>query len=335
MSTLRESLIAATKKPEVYRKALADIPDEIVGMRGRIGGLFVYPWKGTHAVALEEARLGSQGIETVDGSVRDRMAMLVRREAGTHKVLGEYDGERLSQKDTPHLAHIHMSVPYQGILQMSAPAIPQDMFALKFSVHCLRPEGSDVRKILMSGKNPYVLEGEFLPQDHIILRRLRSMLSYFGEKIEDIGLFIPHAEFRRQSDTVSTEDAQTLLSDGSQLHITNATSSRWDMRRFRPNIVLTDLPAWTEDLVGEIRIETDAGEVHVELAQSMPRCPVPDKHPDTGEVKGGPNKWLAQHHPRDANSNITFGRGAHVLHSQEKPVIRKGDPFVITRERSL
>jgi uncharacterized protein len=51
------------------------------------------------------------------------------------------------------------------------------------------------------------------------------------------------------------------------------------MERFRPNIVLEGLQAHEEDVLAEIRIQTDSGQVSLKPVKPCGRCSIPDVNP--------------------------------------------------------
>ena len=53
------------------------------------------------------------------------------------------------------------------------------------------------------------------------------------------------------------------------------------MSRFRPNIVLEQLEAHTEDHLGDLTIHTKQGQAQLHLVKPCPRCAIPDINPHT------------------------------------------------------
>jgi hypothetical protein len=53
------------------------------------------------------------------------------------------------------------------------------------------------------------------------------------------------------------------------------------MSRFRPNIVLEQLEAHTEDHLGDLTIHTMQGQAQLHLVKPCPRCAIPDINPHT------------------------------------------------------
>jgi hypothetical protein len=54
------------------------------------------------------------------------------------------------------------------------------------------------------------------------------------------------------------------------------------MERFRPNVVVSDAPAWAEDLWSEVAIGGPKGSVTLKLVKPCSRCSIPDVDPTTG-----------------------------------------------------
>lgn len=102
-----------------------------------------------------------------------------------------------------------------------------------------------------------------------------------------------------------------------------------DVRRFRPNVVLSGVAAHDEDRVAQLRVRSDmprtpaAGgpvdaaptEVVLQLVKPCPRCPMPNIDPDTA-MPGTAVMDALQAYRQDARINgaITFGMNAFALH---------------------
>jgi uncharacterized protein len=96
------------------------------------------------------------------------------------------------------------------------------------------------------------------------------------------------------------------------------------VERFRPNIVLSGLPAHDEDRLGEMHIDTDAGPVVLKPVKPCPRCPIPNIDPATAQSNPAVGDAL-QVYRQDARLHgaVTFGMNAIVLAGVDK-VLRVG-----------
>lgn len=102
-----------------------------------------------------------------------------------------------------------------------------------------------------------------------------------------------------------------------------------DVRRFRPNVVLSGVEAHDEDRVAQLRVTTEQpgtpayggpvdaspSEVVLQLVKPCPRCPIPNIDPDTATT-GTAVMDALQAYRQDARFNgaITFGMNAFALH---------------------
>lgn len=96
------------------------------------------------------------------------------------------------------------------------------------------------------------------------------------------------------------------------------------MQRFRPNLVLSGLPAYDEDHVHEIDIATGEQPVRLRLVKPCVRCTVPDVDPLTAVSTTAVGDTLASYRadPR-MNGRITFGVNAVIVSGYEE-VLRCG-----------
>jgi uncharacterized protein len=102
--------------------------------------------------------------------------------------------------------------------------------------------------------------------------------------------------------------------------------SKVEMRRFRPNVVISGALPWVEDTWRVIRI----GAVTFRVAKPCARCVVTTREPDTGTQIDPlePLKTLATFH-RAANGGVIFGQNMIPDMIGE---IRVGDPVEVLSE---
>lgn len=86
------------------------------------------------------------------------------------------------------------------------------------------------------------------------------------------------------------------------------------MTRFRPNLVLSGLEPWDEDLIDELRIDTDEGPVRLKLVKPCGRCSIPNVDPASAEVQPQVYDTLAGFRS-DARiqGGVSFGMNAIIL----------------------
>lgn len=126
-------------------------------------------------------------------------------------------------------------------------------------------------------------------------------------------------DYSRLVDTnFATQNERVGFADGFPLLITTQASLddfnlklssahpelKVDMRRFRPNIVITGNAAWAEDQWQQISI---AG-IEFSLVKPCSRCIMPSVNPETGEKQMAVNKALLEHRQRDKQTY--FGQNA-------------------------
>jgi uncharacterized protein YcbX len=86
------------------------------------------------------------------------------------------------------------------------------------------------------------------------------------------------------------------------------------MRRFRPNLVLTGLPAFDEDHIGDITITTGDGPVVLRLVKPCARCSIPNVDPLTAQSSNAVGDTLAGYRADSrVNGAVTFGMNAVIV----------------------
>ncbi len=138
--------------------------------------------------------------------------------------------------------------------------------------------------------------------------------------------------FGQPGDTTSFADGfPVLLTSTMSLNdlnsrLTGAGASKVDMRRFRPNVVISGARAWTEDTWRIIRI----GAVTFRVAKPCARCVVTTRDAETGLQTDPrePLKTLGSFH-RAASGGIIFGQN---LIPDDVGEIRVGDAVEVLSE---
>jgi uncharacterized protein YcbX len=93
-----------------------------------------------------------------------------------------------------------------------------------------------------------------------------------------------------------------------------------DMRRFRPNLVVSGCEGYAEDSWREIRI----GEIDFRLPKPCSRCAIPSIDPDTAQLNKEPLATLNR--TRRWENKLYFGQNA--LHNQ-CATLRVGDELIV------
>ncbi len=162
-----------------------------------------------------------------------------------------------------------------------------------------------------------------------------SALSHFCDQPLRF-VYMPESSFRRVDPGRVAERRRVGFADGFPLLVTNLASldelnSRLeypvDIRRFRPNVVITGAEPWAEDRWRRLLI----GVVGLTVAKPCSRCVVTTVDPDSGEKNPNtePLKTLSSY--RRTADGVIFGQNA--VHDQSG-TISVGDTVVISEQES-
>ncbi len=264
-------------------------------VRGRIAGLFVYPIKGCAAVPMASAVLERQGF------AHDR------RHAVTTP-----SGRVLTQREHPALARIHCSVGHDGTLRVQVAGerfdVPERVDGPATTVRVWRDA---VGAVLIEGGVAEALSD---------LLGAPARLVRFAD------------DARRPCDpAIAPPGAETAFADGYPVLVANEASlvlvDEWllecgaepvAMDRFRPNLVLADMPAWAED--DHDRVEIEGGAVLL-LVKPCDRCVVTTIDQEAGEPHGDqPLAVLRRRRLHPVLRKPVFGQNAVPLVDGDEPV---------------
>ncbi len=269
-------------------------------VQATIDQLWVYPVKSCAGVPLTEAELTDTGL------LYDRAWMVV-----------DADGRFVSQRELPRMALIQ-PVFRMNQLVLRAPG----MLALHLELNAaeepmkVRVWNDEVQAYDMGDLAAQWFSDFLGPDAPAGLKRLR------------LARFDP--EVRRPSDPkwLDGREACTQFADGFALLVTSTASlaglnerlaaaghAPVDMRRFRPNVVLSGVEAHDEDRVGPMRIDTGEGAAAlIDTVKPCARCPIPNIDPATASSSPEVNDTLQGYRqdPR-VNGAITFGMNAIVI----------------------
>lgn len=257
-----------------------------------VGGLYIYPVKSCAAVALEQVAVQPRGMEG------DRRWMVV-----------DADGRFLTGREQPRLCRVRAERLDRG-LRLSAPGMPVLEIAEPVADGVPRHEVRVWRDAVSAPAAPAAAEW------------LSAYLSVPARLVfQDDAATRPVApDYARAGDEVSFADGFPLLliSQAALDGLGDRLGRRLDMRRFRPNVVLTDTAAHAEDGWRRLRI----GRVELELVKPCTRCVFTTVDPDTAErdPDNEPLRTLLTY--RRAPGGVTFGMNALV---RGTGTIRLGD----------
>ncbi len=222
----------------------------------RIGELVAYPMKSLDGVAVDRAELGPSG--ALRG---DRTYAFVEAGVDPHESSVGGSGGYVNGKSEPAI---------HGLRASYEPAGRTD--ATPTAVTLRRPARNDV---------PADERTFALPADRAALEAwVGEYLGYAVDLVREPDGGFPDDRAAPGPTVVSEATLSTFASwfDG----VTDATEAR---RRLRPNVVLSDCPAFFEDRLfadRDSRIAFEMGEADVLGVNPCQRCVVPSRHPDTG-----------------------------------------------------
>jgi uncharacterized protein YcbX len=263
-----------------------------------VTGLYIYPIKGTAAIALQQAEVRRRGL------------------AGDRRwaVVGP-DGQFLSQRTHRRLAIIASSLGADGALHLQAPAMPD----LEVTV----PTGDSRMRVTVWNDTFDAVSASSAAS--------QWFAAYLGCDCRFV--FMDAASHRaithrrgQSGDVVSFADAMPLLlaTDASLQDLNSRLTDPVPMSRFRPNVTIGGTAPWDEDRWQMVRI----GAVEFEITHPCARCVVTTIDQQTGEsnADGEPLKTLATF--RRQSGQVLFGQN---LVPRGAGTISVGDPVTVLR----
>lgn len=263
--------------------------------------LFVYPLKSARGIAKSRVRLTASGFQW------DRQWMLVN--AG---------GVFLSQRTHPQLACIIPAITARALV-LRAPAlaplrVPFTATGERIAVrvhqeHCVGIDQGEEAAAWVSRALGEPLRLVRVPQDN---ERIANP-AFAGEVLAPMGF----------------ADGFPILvcNEASLADLNTRMPKAVPMARFRPNIVLRGLPAWSEDEIDTLTV----GEVTLRLVKPCARCTVPSVDQRRGVFSTDPGPVLRTFRFNKALRGITFGENA-VIASAPAGEIRRGAPARVSFE---
>lgn len=284
-------------------------------MAATIDQLWIYPVKSCAGIRVPRARLLPQGLEA------DRAWMVV-----------DADGVFVTQRDVRAMALIQPRLDGSGLV-LTAPG----MTAL--TVPYLT-DGPGRRVAVWSDSVTALDSGEDAAQ------WLRQAFSALAPGVpHTVSAHVRLVQFPSQPSAprlsskrwTHDRDVPNQFGDGFPVLVTSTASldelnqrlvaqgtTKVDMRRFRPNIVLGGVEAHDEDRLARLTAATpDGTRVLAEVALTKPcaRCPIPNIDPDTALASPEVSDVLQtyRHDPR-LQGAVTFGMNAFATHLDEGAV---------------
>lgn len=256
-----------------------------------VSGLFIYPIKSAAPIELPSAWVEARGL------AMDRRFMVCGPE-----------GRFITAREEPRLLQLLPTLVHDGLI-LSAPG------KLPIYLH-YRDIDSERRQVQVWDD---ILAARRCPQ---------AVDAWLSDYLETpVHLVYNDPESYRLAGRAA--DRPVLFADGYPLLLTNEGSLQalrdagpadTQMRRFRPNLVVSGAEAWAEDHWHRIAI----GDVELELVKPCERCVLITRDPLTGERSAGsePLRTLARIH-RDDRGRVCFG---HNLMVTRPGLIERGMP---------
>lgn len=271
-----------------------------------ISRLFVYPVKSCAGVEVREALLTETGFDL------DRAWMVV-----------DAQGRFVTQRQLPRMALVKPQIRLSEVV-LRAPG----MLALHLSIDAAE-EPADVR-----------LWDEPVSAYDMGAVAAQWFTDFLGQPLRLVRFDPQH---RRASKRQWTGEVEALnqFSDGFPLLVLGQGSldelnarlqaagrPAVGIERFRPNIVLSGLPAHEEDRSGRVIVAADQP-VELRMVKPCPRCPIPNIDPATGESAPGVLETLLQYR-RDGRvgGRAAFGQNGIILSGFEQ-TLRVGQPVTL------
>jgi uncharacterized protein len=273
-------------------------------LQATISRLFVYPIKSCAGVALQEALLIETGLEF------DRAWMVV-----------DEQGEFLSQRELPRMALIQpqlrqydmvLKAPGMLALHIALDAVEQ---ACKVRVWDDECAAYDMGDIAAQWFTDFLMQERPAGMQPMKLRLVR---------------FDPEQQRVSSMKWTKGQVARNQFSDGYPLLvISQASLDEFNARllaaghpavgieRFRPNLVLEGIQAHDEDRCAQFHLNTEQGELILNLVKPCPRCPIPNIDPKTAQSSPEVGQVL-QIYRQDTRVDgaITFGMNAIVQRAE-------------------
>jgi uncharacterized protein YcbX len=268
-----------------------------------VAGLYIYPVKSARGIPLARVRVAADGFEW------DRRWMLV-----------DPKGMFITQRTHPQLARL---VPEIGAdsLTLTAPDLP----ALRVP---LEPGGESVPVRIWDHSCSALDQG---------LAAAEWASQAMGKPVRLVRVS-PAMGRAANPKYAGTTYAPVAFPDGYPILVCNQASladlnqrlpAAIPMERFRPNLVLSGLPAFAEDRIDSLRI----GEITLRLVKPCTRCTIPSIDQRSGAPSVDPLPVLRTFRFDRALRGVTFGENA-VIATGAGSVLEDGSECLVAFEQS-
>lgn len=248
-----------------------------------VSGLFVYPVKSMRGIPYAQVRLSTTGLQW------DRQWMVV-----------DAKGTFLSQRTQPRLARIVPEITADALVLNApdAPAlrVPFATTGERVAVRVWKDGCVGVEQ----GAAAHDWVSRFLGRPVRLVRVAPDMVRTASREFAGTApapLAFPDGYPMLVCSEASLEDLNERLRE------------RLPMERFRPNIVLSGLPAWAEDHIDTLSV----GPVTLRLVKPCMRCAIPSLDHRTGEPATDPLPVLRKFRLNKALRGIAFGENAVIV----------------------
>lgn len=347
MDELRQQLVDATQSPELFERALAEIPDDITALSGQLDQINLYPVKGAKSLTvnglpLDAARISHSGLTTLDGRIGDRNIVLVVEHAGVS------DGKQFTHRALQQILEPKMSLiaaDYDGENHLTLSAKGFDSTA---QVHLdeLRPDSGEL--IRLGIKDEGAFDGMLLSDDLAIVQWVKAFLGKTKYVPGVIGVAVQRPDYRREvtGDIGGGLGMGTSYSDGAQISLASVQDLDWlnthnpgrdiSMDAFKMNLILSGLPTHALALIGELEVRGRSDVANILVTTLCVRCAATRVVQENGERGDKQHlNWLAEHAPHRPdqwNSPATFGSNA--VSKSIGLDVRVGDPFTVKNQKA-
>lgn len=271
-----------------------------------VSGLYIYPVKALRGIALDSCSFDSLGL---DG---DRRFVVVDR-----------DGHMLTQRNVPEMALIETELTPETLI-LRAPHFE------KCEIPRREEEPAPIRSVSvwksagLSAEDCGNASADWLSSCLKTTCRLlrigeayrRPVLDPVNARPADLVSFADGYPF-----LVASESSLANLND----HLVAAGEDAIPMNRFRPNIVVSDFPAFAENTWQRLKI----GTAIFRSGGPCGRCIVTTTDQQTAERQAEPLRTLSLYRRNPKNpGEVMFGE--NLIHETKAGVLRVGDEVVIT-----
>lgn len=242
-----------------------------------IQNIYIYPVKSLGGICVDSAFLENRGFQY------DRRWMLV-----------DENKRFLSQREMPKLVLFNLTIKEEGF-EIISRLSDNEMFVLPFSID----RGTKLKVTVW--------------EDICSVIEFRKGSEWFSKQLNIVCklVYMPDStnrfvdkKYAFNNEIVSFTDAYPVLLIGQQSldYLNQKLTSPIEMKRFRPNLVISGSEAFSEDSWKLIQIN----EVEIIIAKPCARCVVPSINPKNGKKEKEPAATLATFRNRD--NKIYFGQ---------------------------